>query len=428
MRANSTTTIIPTGTVTFEDGATILGTGTLDGSGKTTYTTSALSVGSHSITAVYSGDSNFAGSASSAITDMVCNFTVLRTLPATVGKGQTFNVTVIFTAPADNFNAIGLSDFAPAGWTVSANNTWNTPNSDTNNITANRVDYIWNGPFTKGTAFTAVYQVTVSANATPGIYNFSGGTLQYYVGSSGPTTINVSGNSQVQVVNGAIIQGKTYEGKGLILSGVTLTLDGTTQVISAADGSYQLIAATTGSHTVVASKTGYRSQTQTVNVTDLTATYPLDFKAGYGLVPNAPDISYVLACINKWKYPPADGTGLDISKILSVINAWKFPITSLTPKSGGILRVIFHQLTANFGYPPTMDANAQQVVFPGCLEPIMDIDLNGQFINDGLVTAYQMSADGMSYTMTLRQGVKFHDGTDWNASAAQWNLNQNIAA
>ena len=43
----------PTGTVTFKEGATTLGTGTLNGSGVATFTTSTLSVGSHSITAEY---------------------------------------------------------------------------------------------------------------------------------------------------------------------------------------------------------------------------------------------------------------------------------------------------------------------------------------------------------------------------------------
>ena len=48
----------PTGTVTFQDGGTTLGTATLNGSGVATYTTGAftLSVGTHSITAVYGGD------------------------------------------------------------------------------------------------------------------------------------------------------------------------------------------------------------------------------------------------------------------------------------------------------------------------------------------------------------------------------------
>jgi Bacterial Ig-like domain (group 3) len=52
--------VIPTGTVTLMDGSTPLGsTLTLDATGKATYTTSALTAGSHSITATYSGDSNY---------------------------------------------------------------------------------------------------------------------------------------------------------------------------------------------------------------------------------------------------------------------------------------------------------------------------------------------------------------------------------
>lgn len=49
----------PSGSITFYDGATILGTATLDGTGTATYATSSLSVGSHAITASYAGDANF---------------------------------------------------------------------------------------------------------------------------------------------------------------------------------------------------------------------------------------------------------------------------------------------------------------------------------------------------------------------------------
>ncbi len=59
----------PTGTVTFLDGSTVLGTATLNPStpyAQATFTTSVLAVGPHNITAVYNGDSAFAGSTSSA--------------------------------------------------------------------------------------------------------------------------------------------------------------------------------------------------------------------------------------------------------------------------------------------------------------------------------------------------------------------------
>jgi Bacterial Ig-like domain (group 3)/FG-GAP-like repeat len=58
----------PTGTVTFLDGAATLGTGTLNASGVATYSSNALAVGAHSITAQYGGDSNFAASTSAAVT------------------------------------------------------------------------------------------------------------------------------------------------------------------------------------------------------------------------------------------------------------------------------------------------------------------------------------------------------------------------
>jgi hypothetical protein len=50
----------PSGTIDFKDGATTIASGVLlNGSGVATFATSSLSVGPHSITAVYSGDGNF---------------------------------------------------------------------------------------------------------------------------------------------------------------------------------------------------------------------------------------------------------------------------------------------------------------------------------------------------------------------------------
>jgi hypothetical protein len=59
-----------TGTVAFSDGLTALGTVKL-GSGRATYSTSGLPVGSHSISAAYSGDNNNAASTSAAVTETV---------------------------------------------------------------------------------------------------------------------------------------------------------------------------------------------------------------------------------------------------------------------------------------------------------------------------------------------------------------------
>ena len=65
------TTAIPTGTVTFKDGNRTLGSSSLNGSGQATLSTSILNKGSHSITAVYGGSSNFLNSTSPVLIQTV---------------------------------------------------------------------------------------------------------------------------------------------------------------------------------------------------------------------------------------------------------------------------------------------------------------------------------------------------------------------
>ena len=52
----------PNGTVTFKDGATVLGTAAVNGSGQAVLQTSTLALGPRSLTATYGGSSNYAGS------------------------------------------------------------------------------------------------------------------------------------------------------------------------------------------------------------------------------------------------------------------------------------------------------------------------------------------------------------------------------
>ena len=61
----------PTGTVSFLDGATKIGNSPLNGSGVATLTTSTLPLGTNSITATYSGDTNFSPSTSPALQQLV---------------------------------------------------------------------------------------------------------------------------------------------------------------------------------------------------------------------------------------------------------------------------------------------------------------------------------------------------------------------
>lgn len=65
----------PSGSVMFIDGTTTLGSSTLS-SGTATYTTTALAVGTHSVTAQYSGDANYASVTSSPVTQTVSAFSI----------------------------------------------------------------------------------------------------------------------------------------------------------------------------------------------------------------------------------------------------------------------------------------------------------------------------------------------------------------
>jgi hypothetical protein len=93
----------PAGTVIFYNGGTELGPGTLNGSGQATYSTSSLAVGTHSITAVYQGATDYASSTSSAINQKVNK---AGTTTAIAGPGDPapntqvqFTATVVQTAP-----------------------------------------------------------------------------------------------------------------------------------------------------------------------------------------------------------------------------------------------------------------------------------------------------------------------------------------
>ncbi len=96
-----TASVIPssaTGTVTFKDGGSDLGTSPLSG-GSATYVNSALSIGSHSVTAVYAGDTNYSGSTSDPLTQTVnkadTTTAVISSLnPSIVGDSVTFTATV----------------------------------------------------------------------------------------------------------------------------------------------------------------------------------------------------------------------------------------------------------------------------------------------------------------------------------------------
>ena len=136
----------PTGTVTFKDGAAILGTGALN-NGVATFATSSLSVNTHSLTAVYGSDTNFAASTSGAVSQVVGQATTAAVLassanPSVFGQSVTLTATITVTAPGagsvtgqtvsfmegatvvgtGTLNASGIATFATSGLSVASHN------------------------------------------------------------------------------------------------------------------------------------------------------------------------------------------------------------------------------------------------------------------------------------------------------------------
>jgi hypothetical protein len=101
-----------TGTVTFLDGTTILGTGTINAAGIATFTTSTLTIGSHPITASYGGDSSYNASTSAVLTEAVGKIPTVTTIIAS-DPAQLLHMGVTFTAnvTAPSPNATGTVTF-----------------------------------------------------------------------------------------------------------------------------------------------------------------------------------------------------------------------------------------------------------------------------------------------------------------------------
>lgn len=111
-----TATISPntaTGIVTFNDSNTIIGTGTVT-NGVVSIATSSLSIGTHSITAKYSGDSNHQSSTSSILGQKINQMQTTTTLlssqnPSTHGQSVTFTATV---SPITTTGTVSFKDGA----------------------------------------------------------------------------------------------------------------------------------------------------------------------------------------------------------------------------------------------------------------------------------------------------------------------------
>ena len=87
---------------------------------------------------------------------------------------------------------------------------------------------------------------------------------------------------------------------------------------------------------------------------------------------------------------------------------------------GGTFTIIENILANNVGYQPEFGSQ-EGATSSIWAEPLAIPAENFEDLIPFLATSWDEDFDGMTFTVHLREGVKFHDGTDFNAEAAKWN-------
>ena len=235
------------GTVTFNDGGTAIGTGTISGT-KATFTTNILAVGTHTITAVYSGDLSYNAVTSSAIT-------------------QTVSITTTTVALASSLNPSIYGQSVTITATV-------TPSVATGTVTFRYGHCTTGGPLssetvpctTLGTATLSGGTATFSTSAlAAGSYSISavyGGDSNCTGSTSGPLTQTVNQASTTTAVASSL--NPSAYGQSVTLT-ATVKPSGATGTVTFLDGSTTLgtgtVASGTASYTTTALAGGSHSIT-----------------------------------------------------------------------------------------------------------------------------------------------------------------------
>jgi uncharacterized delta-60 repeat protein len=177
----------PSGTVLFEDNGVVLDTEVLNSGGQAFFTTGALTVGNHPMTAVYLGDTNFNASPASS------------TLTQTVNKADTSSSVSSLPNPSLVTQSVTFTDIvtavAPGGGIPSGNVTWSIGSS------TYVVPLDSTGTSSVSVAFSSAANVAVSASyAGSDSYNGSAASLaggQTVNRSPTTTTLSSSANPSV---------------------------------------------------------------------------------------------------------------------------------------------------------------------------------------------------------------------------------------
>ena len=245
-----------TGTVTFKDGGTTIGTGTI-GSGTATYSISSLTAGSHSITAVYSGDANCNTSTSSTLTQTV-NKTATSVVLASSSNPSNYGGSVTFTATMTPVGATGTVTFKDGGTTLGTGTLGSgtaTYSTSSLSVSSHSITAVYGGDANCNASTSSTLTQTVNKAATSVVL----------ASNSNPSTYGGSVTFTATMTPSAATGTVTFKDGGTTLGTGTLSSGTTTYSTSALKPGRHSITAVYGGDTNYNTSTS-STLTQTVNV------------------------------------------------------------------------------------------------------------------------------------------------------------------
>jgi sugar lactone lactonase YvrE len=235
----------PTGTIEFLDGATVLGSSTVNASGTATLAISTLTFGAQSITATYEGDADHAVSTSSAVSEKVVQ-------AATASLSSSVNPSIIGANVGFTVRIAGVGSLIPTG-TVNFSDGASTLGTATLDAT---------GTASLQTAALAVgsHSISVSYNGDTNYSVASAGLVQTVQSATTQTALTASANPSIYGTPLTLAATVTGNG-GVVGTGSVSFTDGDTSIGSAAlsangVASLSLSTLAPGTHTIVASYVG----------------------------------------------------------------------------------------------------------------------------------------------------------------------------
>lgn len=288
----------PTGTVIFKDGSATLCNSIDLSSGSAICTLGTLSVATHSITAIYSGDANNVGSTSSVLLQIVKQATSSTALtssinPSTFGQSVTFTAMVTGQSPT---GTVTFNDGATAICTAvalagsSASCTTATVPVGVHSITAAFNGDVQNAVSTSNSLVQQVTQAssatTLTSAANPSMYG-ENVTFTATVAGQSPTGPVTFSDSTTAICTAVALSGSSASCTTSILSvgmhSITATFGGDTQNIGSTSNvlMQQVLAATTTTLTSSKNSSTFgQNVTFTSTVTGQSPTGTVTFKEG----------------------------------------------------------------------------------------------------------------------------------------------------